>query len=313
VAEAEHFWLEVSMVVDGELAESVADVIGRFTPQGVVMEQDVKYNDAEDVGTPYGPVKVYGYLPQDGTTEQKRIQLEESLWHLSQILPIPPIEYRNVPDQDWMQAWKQHYRPIPVGEKLLILPTWLASEYPDRVAIKIDPSMAFGTGTHPTTQICLALLEKYIQPGKPVIDVGCGSGILSIGAIKLGATSALAVDIDSASIRATNENATANGVVDEIFAALGSVTEIRQGQFLYRQAPLVLANILAPVIVRLFNDDLAQLVTPGGVIILSGILQEQATEVEVEAGAHGLRLLERYVIGDWVGLAMRRPNGLTVQ
>jgi len=117
------------------------------------------------------------------------------------------------------------------------------------------------------------------------------------------------VDIDSASIRATNENATANNVVDEVFAALGSVTEIRQGQYLYRQAPLVLANILAPVIVRLFNDDLANLVTPGGVIILSGILQEQSTEVEVEAASHGLRLLERLVIGDWVGLAMSRPNG----
>jgi len=163
---ADTYWLEVSLIVDGELAEAVAEVIGRFTPQGVVMEQDVKYNDVEDAGTAYGPVRVYGYMPMDGSIEQKRQQLEEALWHLGQIQPLPEAEYRSVPDQDWMSAWKEHYRPIPVGEKILILPAWLESTYPDRLAIKIDPSMAFGTGTHPTTQLCLALLEKYVEPGK---------------------------------------------------------------------------------------------------------------------------------------------------
>lgn len=300
-------WLEVSLTVDGELAEAVADVIGRFTPQGVVMEQAVKYNDAEDAGTPYGPIRVYGYIPMDSTTEQKRKHLEESLWHLSQIQPLPMLEYRTIPEQDWMTAWKQHYRPIPVGEKILILPPWLESTYPDRLVIKIDPSMAFGTGSHPTTQLSLALMEKYVQPGRPVIDVGCGSGILSIGAVKLGATSVLAVDIDSASVRATNENAAANDVDNLIFTALGSVAEILQGQYPLRQAPLVVANILAPVIVRLFNEDLARLIAPGGAIILSGILIEQSAEVEAEAESHGLKLLEHLTMGDWIALAFRKP------
>lgn len=304
---ADQFWLEVSLMVDGELAEAVAEVIGRFTPQGVVMEQAVTYNDAEDLGTPYGPVRVYGYIPMDEAVEQKRQQIEEGLWHLSQIRSLPAAEYRTIPDQDWMTAWKKHYRPIPVGQKLLILPAWLESTYPDRVAIKIDPSMAFGTGSHPTTQLCLALLEKYVQPGKPVIDVGCGSGILSIGAIKMGANAALAVDIDAASVRATDENAAANEVGDQITAAPGSVTEILRGQYFVRQAPLVLANILAPVLVRLFNEDMDKLITPGGVILLSGILIEQATEVEVEAGSHGLKLLERMVIGDWIAMAFQKP------
>ncbi|MHB0923596.1 MAG: 50S ribosomal protein L11 methyltransferase [Bellilinea sp.] len=304
---ADTFWLEVSLTVDGELAEAVAEVIGRFTPQGVVMEQDVKYNDAEDLGTAYGPVRVYGYMPMDSSIEQKRQQLEEALWHLGQIQPLPEAEYRSVPDQDWMSAWKEHYRPIPIGEKILILPAWLESTYPDRLAIKIDPSMAFGTGTHPTTQLCLALLEKYVEPGKNVIDVGCGSGILSIGAVKLGAISALAVDIDSASVRATNENAIANDVEDQIFSALGSVAEILQGQYISRHAPVVVVNILAPVIVRLFNEDLAKLITPGGTIILSGILIEQATEIEVEAASHGLQLLERLTMGDWIAFAFRKP------
>lgn len=304
---ADQYWLEVSLTVDGELAEAVAEVIGRFTPQGVVMEQAVTYNDAEDLGTPYGPVRVYGYIPMDGAVEQKRQHIEEGLWHLSQIRSLPAAEYNTIPDQDWMTAWKKHYKPIPVGQKLLILPAWLESTYPDRVAIKIDPSMAFGTGSHPTTQLCLALLEKYVQPGRPVIDVGCGSGILSIGAIKMGASAALAVDIDAASVRATDENAAANGVGDQITAATGSVAEILQGQYFIRQAPLVLANILTPTLVRLFNEDMAKLITPGGVILLSGILIEQATEVEVEAGSHGLRLLERMVIGDWIAMAFQKP------
>lgn len=304
---ADTFWLEVSLTVDGELAEAVAEVIGRFTPQGVVMEQAVGYKDASDTGSPYGPVRVYGYIPLDSTTEQKRQHLEEALWHLGQIQPLPKAEYRSVPDQDWMSAWKEHYRPIPVGEKILILPAWLESTDPDRLAIKIDPSMAFGTGTHPTTQLCLALLEKYIADGINVIDVGCGSGILSIGAVKLGANSVLAVDIDPASVRATNENSAANGVEDQIFSALGSVAEILQGQYNFRQAPVVVVNILAPVIVRLFNEDLVKLISPGGIIILSGILLEQATEVEVEAASHGLRLEERLTIGDWIALALRKP------
>jgi ribosomal protein L11 methyltransferase len=115
------------------------------------------------------------------------------------------------------------------------------------------------------------------------------------------------VDIDAASVRATDENAAANEVGDQIISAQGSVAEIIQGQYFIRQAPLVLANILAPVLVRLFNEDLAKLITPGGVILLSGILIEQATEVEVEAGSHGLKLLERMIIGDWIALAFQKP------
>ena len=303
---AEARWLEVSLIVDGELAEAVAEVIGRYTSQGVVMEQAVRFNDAEDAGTPYGPVRVYGYIAIDSTLEQKRRHLEEAFWHLGQIQKLPAVEFRTIDDQDWMTAWKEHYHPIPVGERLLILPAWLESNFPDRVAVKIDPSMAFGTGTHPTTQICLALLEKYIQAGQPVIDVGCGSGILSIAAIKLGAKFTLAVDIDNAAIRSTRENAAANEVEDQIDCGIGSVEEILSGQYFLRQAPLVLANILAPVIVRLFGDGLADLMTRKGIIILSGILVEQATEVEAEAVGRGLKPVDRMQMGDWVGLVYQK-------
>ncbi len=304
---AEAHWLEVSLSVEGELAEAVADVIGRYTSQGVVMEQAVMYTGAWDPGTPAGPVRVFGYIVIDSTLEQKREHLEEALWHLGQIRPLPALEYHTVEDQNWMTAWREHYHPIPVGQRLLILPAWLESTYPERISVKIDPSMAFGTGTHPTTQLCLALLEKYIRPGQGVIDVGCGSGILSIAAVKLGAKSSLGVDIDNAAIRSTNENARANGVEDAIVCGVGSVSDIIQGQFITRQAPLVLANILAPVIERMFAEEgLADLISHKGYIILSGILVEQAPEIQAEAEERGLIFVEKMVSNDWVALVYQR-------
>lgn len=298
-------WLEISLTVDGELAEAVADVLNRYTTNGVVIESDVKFNDEEDEGTAYGPVRVFGYLAIDDQLETRRQQVEEALWYLGRIQPLPPLTFKTIADQDWMTAWKQHYHPIPIGKKLLVLPAWLENAYPERVAIKIDPSMAFGTGTHPTTQLCLELLETYTVAGQPVIDVGCGSGILSIAALKMGSNHALAVDIDPLSVRATGENAEANGV-SGMEMGLGSVTEVKTGQFSLTRAPLVLANILAPVIIRLLDDGLADLVEPGGVIIFSGVLDRQADDVLAAAGRHGLKELERRQINDWVAMACRK-------
>lgn len=204
-----------------------------------------------------------------------------------------------------MNAWKEHYHPIPIGKKLLVLPAWIKQEDPERIAIKIDPSMAFGTGTHPSTQLCLQLIEEYTEPKKAVIDIGCGSGILSVAAIKMGASHALAVDIDPESVKATAEAAEANGVKDAIEEGLGSVKEIGEGKFSLQKAPVVLANILAPVLIRLFDAGMADLVEPGGVIILAGILAEQADGVIDSAGKHGLTFVEKRQSGDWVALVCR--------
>src|SRR5512133_2809793 len=242
--------------------------MGRYVTGGVVTESGVEYHDAEDEGTAVGPVRIYGFIAVDENLETTRQSLEESLWHLGQILPLPPLEFRYIKDENWMAAWKEHYKPIPIGKKLLVLPAWLENTYPERVAVKIDPSMAFGTGTHPTTRLCLEAIETYVEPGKPVIDVGCGSGILSIAAALLGSGEILAVDIDNASVVSTKENATANGVLDNIETGIGSVKEVKGGLFSRKHAPLVVANILAPVIIRLFDAGLADLVSPGGAIIL---------------------------------------------
>ncbi|MBP9040202.1 MAG: 50S ribosomal protein L11 methyltransferase [Anaerolineaceae bacterium] len=303
---AEAKWLQISMTVDGEMAEAVAEVLDRFTSGGVVVETNVKYRDAEDEGTPYGPVKVYGYLIIDEQIEENRRKVEEALWHLHTIRELPQPEYKEIADENWMAAWKDHYHPIPIGKKLLILPAWIEQTDMTRVAVKIDPSMAFGTGTHPSTQLCLELVEDYTQPGKPVIDIGCGSGILSIAAIKMGASHALGVDIDAASIKATNENSQANAVDPFIETGLGSVAEIKNGSFRIKQAPVVLANILAPILIRLFDAGMADLISPGGVIILAGILAEQGESVRQAAEDKGLVFVEERHSGDWVALVMKK-------
>lgn len=315
-------WLEVSLTVNGELAEAVADVLARFAPNGVVTEQGVKFVNNEDHGTPTGPIVVRAYLENDENIEETRQKLEESFYYLGMIQPMPTPVYKRIADQNWMEAWKQHYQPIPIGQRLIIVPVWLDSPKPERIPIKIDPGMAFGTGTHPTTQLCLELMEKAFDnmtiDGGPqtertvqrlpstVIDVGCGSGILSIAALKLGAQTALGVDIDIESVRNARENAEENGIGEEFIIAQGSVAEVLAGEFPFEQAPLVVANLLAPIINRLLEDGLADLVEPGGKVILSGILQEQEDKVLKAAQAKGLVLSERKEMGDWVALVLSK-------
>jgi len=303
---AEPRWLEVSLTGSGELVEAVSEVLGRYVTGGVVTESGVEYVDEEDEGTPVGPVRIFGFIAIDENLETTRRKLEEALWHLGQILPLPDPQFRQIHDENWMAAWKEHYKPIPIGKKLLVLPAWLDNTFADRIAVRIDPSMAFGTGTHPTTRLCLEAVEIYLEPGKPVIDVGCGSGILSIAAALMGASEVLAVDIDNAAVISTRENAAANGVLDKIETGIGSVKEVKSGLFSRRRATLVMANILAPVIIRLFDGGLADLIGSNGRIILSGILAEQSDSVKAAAEVHGLQLLEKLQMEDWVALVFSR-------
>ena len=310
-------WLEVSLTVNGELAEAVADVLARFAPNGVMTEQAVRFKNVEDEGTPIEPIAVRAYLPANEKLGEVRHNLEEALFYLGMIQPLPAPVFTPIADQNWMEAWKIHYHPIPIGKRLIIVPTWLVSPDLERIPIRIDPGMAFGTGTHPTTQMCLELLETYTVKNGDAIDIGCGSGILSIGAIKMGARFTLGVDIDEASVKASYENAIVNGITREQFAiGLGSMTEILNGSLqvptwgsqYIRQAPLVLANILSPIIISMFGLGLMKLVLPGGTLILSGILTEQSASVLSAAQECGLKLIEKRQMGDWMALALRRPD-----
>jgi len=304
----EYSWLEVSLTVDGEMAEAVAEVLARFIPDGVVIESTAVVPGADGAdGHAVGPLRVYGYLPLDDRLEENRSRLEESLWYLGRIRPLPAPQFRPIQQEDWSAAWKQHYQPIAIGQRLMVVPAWLEPPVEQRIPIHIDPGMAFGTGTHPSTQLCLELIEEIIGtqriPGSiDVIDVGSGSGILSIAALKLGARRALGIDIDADAIRAARQNAERNGVADRLDLGLGSLAEIQAGVFALQQAPLVLANILAPVIVRLLGQGLAGLLAPQGALVLAGILDEQAEDVEKALQDQGLQLVERRQQGDWVAL-----------
>lgn len=304
--------LEISLIVEEELVEPVAELLAEHVKGGVAIESTAVTSTMDgSAGRAIGPLKVYGYLTIDEFLEEKRQRLEEGLWYLSRIRPLPEPSFRVVLESDWAEAWKKHYHPIPIGKQLVIVPAWLESPAPDRIPIRIDPGMAFGTGTHPTTQLCMELIEDILSPlpveNPVVIDIGCGTAILSIAALKLGAVHALGVDIDPDAVRASRENAAANQVGERLEVGPGSLAEIQAGSFSIDRADVVLANILAPVCISLLEAGMADLLKPGGQLVLSGILDEQAPQVVQAAERSGLSLLETRQINDWVALRFTAP------
>lgn len=301
-------WIEVSLSVAPEQAEAVAETLGRYTREGVVIEQLAAQQSQAEDGQLNPLVRVFGYFFADASADERKEKLERALWYLGRIQPLPAAQYRLIKDQDWMEAWKKQYQPVTIGERLVIVPAWIEMDFPGRIPIRINPGMAFGTGTHPTTQLCLALLEEEARPGMLVMDIGCGSGILSIAALRLGAQRALAVDIDPASVKSTRENCALNGLQEQVEVAQGSLSLLRDGHFGVLQAPLVVANILASVILGLLDDGLADVVEPGGCLLLAGLLDHQADEVIAKAVEQGLVFMESRQMDDWVALALVRPR-----
>ena len=240
----------------------------------------------------------------DDQLEHTRQRIAEALYYLGRIQPLPEPQFKPIEDTNWAEAWKQHYRPIAIGQRLLIIPAWLDHPTGNRIPIRIDPGMAFGTGTHPTTQLSLEMLEDHLHPGADLLDVGCGSGILSIAGLKLGAARALGVDTDPDAISAARENAHLNQVADRAAFAVGSIDAIQQGVFPVKQAPFVVANILAYILIRLLDAGLGELIAPGGRLLLSGILEEQFSEIETALHKHALTICEKRQIEDWIALVV---------
>jgi ribosomal protein L11 methyltransferase len=299
-------WLEVSVTVSGEAAEAVADVLARYAPEGVALEAARFEVTPDDTGRPVGPVTVRAYLPVDANLEAARAQLEAGLWHLGQLVSVPSPQYKPIAAADWSEAWKANFQPIRVGRRLIVVPAWLDPPLvPEDVPIRLDPGMAFGTGTHPTTQLCLAAIERHLAPGTAVLDLGTGSGILAIAAAKLGSGPVLALDVDAQAVRVARENVAANGVAERVRVERGSVAEVLAGAFGARAQPFVLANILARTIVTLLDAGLAHTVSPGGWLIVSGILDSQAYEVNAALKTHGLALRAQEHIEDWVAMIAR--------
>ena len=300
-------WIEVSLQVDGESAEAVAEVLERFGHQGVSLEQDGIPPDIwdEDQVPPPQSLTLRAYFPNDDELEATQAQLETALGHMRLMYPMPTPVYRKVEDDDWAEAWKAYYEPLRVGKRLLIRPLWIDLPLaPDDIEIALDPGMAFGTGSHPTTQLCLQALEDLLQPALSVLDLGSGSGILSIAAAKLGAGQVLALDTDPLAVDATRENAGANGVGRKVIAERGSHDCLLSSA---RRFDLVIVNILARIIVEMANERLGEIVRPGGVAIFSGIIDTQVDEVEAALRKTGLRPYARRQLGDWMLVEAGRP------
>jgi ribosomal protein L11 methyltransferase len=300
-------WLEVALSADGEAAESIAEILARYGVQGVAVEHEGIPPDKldEDEIPPARRFTVRAYLPFDGRLDETKAQIERALGYLNMMLPMPQPVYRPVDEADWAEAWKAHYHPIRIGERLIIRPLWIVRPLqPGEVEIALDPGMAFGTGTHPTTQLCLQALEATLPAGGRVLDLGCGSGILAIGAAKLGAAQVVALDIDPLAVTVTRENAAQNGVADIITASEGSLATVIAAVDADPAYPFdyVVCNILARIIIQLCSERLGDSVRAGGIAVFSGIIVEQADDVEAALRAAGLTPTGRRVMGDWVAI-----------
>jgi len=302
-------WIEVFVEVDGEAAEAVADVLQRYGHQGVVIEQPgFPIEVWPDEIPPADRLIVRAYFPADERAEDAKQRLREALWHLGRLYPMPEPTFNTVRDEDWAEAWKKHYHPVRLGRRLYIRPEWSAipDMRPDDIVLALDPAMAFGTGTHPTTQLCLIAAEELLAgwPAVDVLDLGCGSGILGIAAIKLGARRVLALDTDPLAVTSAQENAARNGVTDQITIQQGSLDTLRASP---RHFDLLLVNILAKVIVEMCDQGLGDILREGGKAVFSGIIEDQADDVEAALHRAGLEPYRRRAQGDWVLIEARKP------
>ena len=210
------------------------------------------------------------------------------------------LEMKDVDEEDWSNAWKKYYHPVQVGEHLVVCPSWeVYDRQPDEVVLTLNPGMAFGTGTHDTTRLCMELLEKYITPQDTVLDVGCGSGILAITAALLGANKIIGCDIDEVAVKVAGENAALNGVQDRIAFHQGDLTSQVEGSF-----QIICANIVADVIIRL-SEDAGRYLAKDGIFITSGIIDTREQDVLNALEQNGFQVIERRTSGGWVALACK--------
>lgn len=296
-------WIEVLLRVKREQSDLVADLLADYGYQGVVIEQEDILPDRWDEDEVPLPdyYAVRAYLPLGDDTETVKQNLETALL----IYELKPV-YATVDEENWAEAWKAHYHPTRIGHHIVVRPIWEETEIgQDDIEIALDPGMAFGTGTHATTRLCLVALEDMMRPGLNVLDLGCGSGILAIAAAKLGAAKVLALDIDPISVRATEFNAWQNNTAEKISAHQGSLDTVLHSA---RRFDLLLANILAKTIIAMCDSGLGQVVRPGGKAIFSGVILEQVEDVKAALMRTGLTPSLVRVEGDWVAIEAYREG-----
>jgi ribosomal protein L11 methyltransferase len=303
-------WLELAVEADPEAVEAVSEILSRVAPGGVAVEPAFELVE-EGLGArldPTRPAIVRAYIPASIPAQDDPAvrQVDEALGHLRAfgLRPIGELRIRTIDEADWADAWKAHFPVLRVGRRLVVRPTWRRHRAaPDEAVIVLDPGMAFGTGLHPTTRLCLlgleALADRGELEGARVLDVGSGSGILSIAAARLGAANVMALDIDPIAVEATAANARRNRLARRVGAREGSLPT---GE---RPFDTVVANLIASLLVRLAADVAAE-VRPGGTWLVSGVFREREAEVVASFAEHDLEPTDRWLEGDWVALAGRR-------
>jgi ribosomal protein L11 methyltransferase len=304
-------WLELAVEADIEAVEAVSEILGRVATGGTSVEPAFTLED-EGLSARVDPtrsVTVRGYVParDPGAAEAARSDVAAALGHLQAfgLGSIGELRTSIVHESDWADAWKAHFPVMRVGRRLVIRPTWRRHRArPGDVVLALDPGMAFGTGLHPTTRLCLAALDAMADDGRiagaRVLDVGCGSGILAIAALRLGAATALGLDTDPIAIESTDANARRNRLAGRLVTRQGSVPSGEP------RVDLVLANLIAGVLVPLaplLFDELRA----GGALIASGIFIDRESEVRAAFEAAGLTVRARWVEGDWVALSATAP------
>jgi len=291
--------------VDSSDAEAVAEVLGRFAYGGVAIEEDVLWGQREEpIPGEQRRVMVRIFLPIDTSLPKKRAALEEALARLEPKIPIELLQCE-IEEQEWETAWRKHFKTLEVGQRIIIKPAWEDYEaMAGQVVIEIDPGMAFGTGQHATTRLCLLAFETYLRPGMTVLDLGTGSGILAIAAAKLGASSVLALDINPAVVVIARSNVEANGVAGVVTVEQGTLPLGTNGKIF----DLVAVNITADVIEEL-SHSLASCLEPGGILIASGFTEERLEGVIERLDQVGIKTMEVLAEEQWRTIVAQAEAG----
>ncbi len=298
-------WLEITVETEAAAIETVSALMSEYAEGGVAVYQHVVPDD-EDAAYHYDtdrPTTVATYVPATEDGAARRDSIAAALGHLTafNLARIGPVQSCEVDEEDWANAWKRFYYPMRFGRRLVVKPSWRDfTPGPDDLVIELDPGMAFGTGLHQTTAMCMALLEDYIQPGAAALDQGTGSGILSLAAALLGAVRIIAVDTSEVAVASTRENAARNGLGDNIEARQGEAVPGEPGAY-----DVVIANIIANVIIAL-APSFARVLKPGGALIASGIIRAREDDARAALAAAGLTVERREGKDEWVALVARK-------
>lgn len=311
-------WIKLSLKTTTDAVELISDMLYELGVEGIEIEDKVSITPEEqkqmfidylpELGPDDGKAILSFYIEEKEYTKELMNQILGGLEEISDYMDIGEgtIDISHTQDEDWINNWKVFFKPFRVDESIVIKPTW--EEYKqveeDELVVEIDPGTAFGTGSHETTKLCILGLKKHMKSGSKVLDVGCGSGILSILALKLGAKYVLGTDIDSNAITATYENAEVNHIgSDRLKVLSGNIIEDQalQEEVGFKEYDIVVANILADVIIPL-SKEVKNHMKPGGLFITSGIIHTKRKEVEESILANGFQIVEVKAIGEWVSI-----------